>query len=562
MIPPDALERIEAIVDASGVTDRIEALLPVGVRPRQLGVRTLLVGIGLTLWKRAPAHLSRVHETLIELDDGDRVRLGVVVIWRRGPHRLTYRQVERTFGLCQRALCNPVNDGEPSDVLHQVVTDLVEASVPERFKKASASLAVDWTDIESFSSRHPKRPRSEPDGWDIGAEVAGAEATSATATEETVELPAAGHDGSGPGGSNSEGDVHDDAEDDAERAGASRYQDPDATWGHRRGGGPGERHPLFLGYYLQFATMVEDESGPGVPELIRRVLLTACRVDPPRAFAPVLAAMAQAGIVPGDVLCDCGYSHRVPEHWAQVLRAAGFNLVMDLHPGDRGPQGTFKGAICHHGNLYCPKTPAPLLALGPLAAGASSEDKAAHDATAAELSHYKLGTVAGYDQDGYRRVSCPAHLDKVRCPLVERSLAAAYDRPEIHHPPEDPPPCCTQRTITVPPEVNAKTVQKHDYPSKDHRLSYARRSGAERANATVKDPATNDIARGWCRVMGLSAMTVMVALVVVARNQRIIDSFEARQALAARRSANGLPVPTRRRRRRTTTDLIGSGASP
>ena len=40
--------------------------------------------------------------------------------------------------------------------------------------------------------------------------------------------------------------------------------------------------------------------------------------------------------------------------------------------------------------------------------------------------------------------------------------------------------------------------QKHDYPSAAHRRSYARRTGAERGFATAKDPATNDIARGWC----------------------------------------------------------------
>ena len=50
----------------------------------------------------------------------------------------------------------------------------------------------------------------------------------------------------------------------------------------------------------------------------------------------------------------------------------------------------------------------------------------------------------------------------------------------------------------------AKTAQKHDYPSAAWRRSYARRTGAERGFATVKDPATSDISRGWCRLMGLA----------------------------------------------------------
>jgi hypothetical protein len=42
--------------------------------------------------------------------------------------------------------------------------------------------------------------------------------------------------------------------------------------------------------------------------------------------------------------------------------------------------------------------------------------------------------------------------------------------------------------------------QKHDYPSATHRRSYARRTAAERGFSTIKDPASNTIARGWCRL--------------------------------------------------------------
>ena len=42
MIP---LAAFEEIIDASGVAPRIEAMLPAGVRARQLRVRTLLAGM-------------------------------------------------------------------------------------------------------------------------------------------------------------------------------------------------------------------------------------------------------------------------------------------------------------------------------------------------------------------------------------------------------------------------------------------------------------------------------------------------------------------------------------
>ena len=124
------------------------------------------------------------------------------------------------------------------------------------------------------------------------------------------------------------------------------------------------------------------------------------------------------------------------------------------------------------------------------------------------------------------------------------------DRPEILQPPEHPQACCAQQTITVPPDVLAKTAQKHDYPSAAWRRSYARRTGAERGFATVKDPATNDITRGWCRLMGLAPLMLFTTTLLVVRNQRILAAWNTRQEENQRRAAAGLPPKTRRRRRK------------
>ena len=146
--------------------------------------------------------------------------------------------------------------------------------------------------------------------------------------------------------------------------------------------GPGQHHELFYGFYLGLATMVREEHGSAVPELVRRMGLSSCHVDPVPAFVPVLENMVASGVAPGDVLNDSGYSHRIAEHWALPLRALGAELVMDLHPHDRGRQGTHHGAICWNGSLYCPSTPAGLFALEPLARGANPEEMAAHDSAA------------------------------------------------------------------------------------------------------------------------------------------------------------------------------------
>ena len=488
MIP---LAAAESVIDASGVAPGIEALLPAGARARQLSVRTLLAGMMLTLADGRPAHLTRVHQALTALPEGEQRRLGVLADWKGGPHRLTYRQAEYTFGLVARTLGKGEPDGLPSPALQRICDDLLEASVPEEFKEASGSLAVDWSDLASFSRPPPR--------------------------------------------------------------GTSDCADPEASWGHRRNNLLHDEDELFFGYYLSDAVTVPDEHGPPVPEFARRMTVSSCRHDPVPAFTPVLTAMPAAGIPLGDVLADSGYSHRVPQHWASPLRAAGAALVQDLHPHDRGPRGTHAGAVIANGSLYCPAAPRALLELGPLSRAAAPEQAAQHDAKTAEAARYKLGRLTSDDTDGYCRVRCPAAAGKIRCPLRPDSMRLDRDRPEILQPPEHPQACCTQQTITVPPDVLAKTAQKHDYPSAAWRRSYARRSGAERGFATAKDPASNDISRGWCRLMGLAPLMLFTTTLLVVRNQRILAAWNTRQEENSRRAARGMPPKTRRRRRKTLT---------
>jgi hypothetical protein len=494
------LATLEEIIDHSGTAPRIEALLPIGVRHRQLRVRTLLAGMLLSQADHRPAHLTRVRDALTALPEPDQVRLGVIEDWKTGPHLLTYRQTERTFGLAARALEKDQLDGTPSEALAAICDELLEASIPDQFKDASTALAVDWTDVETFSRPPPHGTRD--------------------------------------------------------------CADPEAWWGHRSGGGPGQDSELFFGYYASAATMMREEHGPPVPELARRMTACSCDADPARAMAPVLTAMPAAGIPLGDILADSGYAHRDPGGWATPLRQAGAQLVQDLHPSDRGPRGTHHGAIIANGNLYCPATPRPLLELGPLARDATPGQAAGHDIQSAELARHKLGKITADDADGYHRVMCPAVMGKIRCPLRPASMTLDRGRPEVLTPPEHPQDCCTQQTITVPPQIAAKTRQKHDYPSAAHRQSYARRTGAERTFATAKDPASNNIARGWCRLMGLTPLMLWLACLLVIRNQRILTAWTARQDDNARRAAAGMPPRTRRRRRKTLASLATAGTPP
>ena len=177
--------------------------------------------------------------------------------------------------------------------------------------------------------------------------------------------------------------------------GSSDCADPEASWGHRSGGGPGQDSELFFGYYASAATMMRDEHGPPVPELARRMTVCSCRHDPARALVPVLTAMPEDGIPLGDILSDSGYAHRDAGAWAVPLRQSGAQLVQDLHPPDRGPRGTHHGAIIANGNLYCPATPRTLLELAPLARDATPEQADAHDQQTAETAVLRTASSAG-----------------------------------------------------------------------------------------------------------------------------------------------------------------------
>jgi hypothetical protein len=72
-----ALPVLEDITDRSGVAPRIELLLPIGVRARQLAVRTLLLGMLLVLADHRPAHLMGIWQ-VTALGDGAREPYGQI----------------------------------------------------------------------------------------------------------------------------------------------------------------------------------------------------------------------------------------------------------------------------------------------------------------------------------------------------------------------------------------------------------------------------------------------------------------------------------------------------
>lgn len=489
------LERLLDDEDVAAVLTGLEEQLGTAGRPRQLPVRSFVLGFLLAEADDRPAHLRRAHEALCALACNDQRRLGVLV----GDHLLTYRQLEHLSRRLRRLLENPAGDGSASRLLAALCDALVAASSPAARVGERLDLALDWSDHASFA-----RPRS-----------------------------------------------------------SGTPRDPDAAWGHRKGTAPGESDGLFFGYYLALATNVAAVGAPERPECIVAMNLASCALDPVEQFSAVLERRAAAGLALGDVLADSGYAYRSLERFARPLRRLGAALVVDLHPNDRGPKGTFSGAVISNGRLYCPGTLAALLRLAPPARDATAAELVAHDRRCSEAAAFELTRLSADDADGYHRVACPALAGKCRCPLREASLAQPLTKPEVLTPPEHPPLCCRQKSLTVPVQVAEKTRQRHAYSGPAWRESYARRSAAERAHGSLKDPSRVDSGRGWCRMFGLVANALALACLIAVRNGRVVAAFKARRLEDERRQAAGLaPRRRRRRRRHANSDDVAPAPEP
>jgi hypothetical protein len=245
----------------------------------------VLLGILLALDAGRPGQLASAWRALSGLSVPDQLSVGFAESKDGECHSGTYRQFENTFSvMCAGIDPSPVpsfrgieDSGRTlhlaarrsgvdtvakAALLDHVGDALVEASVPATYKGASAALAVDWTDHETWS-----RPRSAED--------------------------------------------------------PEPANDPDASFGHAKRNAPGAKDYLFFGYYAGVATMVGDDRGARVPELVRRIAVHAPRIDPAGVMAKTLLRLRDSGVALGDVLADCGYSGRQPATFAAPLRGPG-----------------------------------------------------------------------------------------------------------------------------------------------------------------------------------------------------------------------------------------------
>jgi hypothetical protein len=463
-----------AWVDRSQVAPQIEALLRPTRRgrPRQLTVRALLVGLKLAVDTAKTSCLTDVHVLLTEmLTPSVQCELGVRD--RRTGAVITLPQVRRLLTAIQAKLdpsphTAPAATGEQraarAATLQRLLDQLLAATMPAGLQHGG-SYAVDGTGTWSWA--RGKR-RGEPTA------------------------------------------------------------DPDAAWGRKTS--KSGRDEAYFGYELHAVVRVNTLGQPRdlVPCVAERIVVVPASSNGTAPVLDALKRMQQEDLRVRDVIADRGYSYKLD--WTPGLLALDLDPVLDLHANQYGARGSHQGARIVAGTPHCPAMPEAFNHIPRPERLADSPTLDAFVARIASREQWAFRRVAGPDTTGKERYECPARAGRLRCPLHPPSMAAPLTQPKVASAPRasDAPTCCTQRTITVPGDVDAKARQRHYWGSRDWINAFSRRSRVEGWFGNLKNDSTEALGRGAFRVMGLCKTSLMLGVYAAATNLRLLRAWATR----------------------------------
>ena len=496
-IGEEAISFCAAIIDSSGVAERLEACLQKRTgRPRALKVRSVLVALLALATDDRPLHLKAATQLLFcRLGPAWRANLGISgEATTKKAFLARYRQVRY---LSHLALAAMGPSGEAGTSLEAVINDLVEASArvcsDVELAGFDGSVGLDATPVPLWSrgpSARSGRAASDPEGgWYVR-----------------------------------EGD-------------------------HREATGPDGKvlRKLFWATEATIATMGRPPGAvPAYPNLVLGLALGRPGQSPGPTGARVLASVRSRGWPAKYLGADRGYTQGSPERFHLPVRAMGYSLVMDYKANQLGRQANSQGAVMVDGAFYCPAMPEALVMASAEHRAGKTDDEAYHARLQARPA-WRLVRKDGPDKDGYERLTCPAQGDHPHlcCPL--RPSAQALGKVPVLSPPDEPPKLCTQTAVTIAPDVGARHRQDLAFGTEHWARTYAGyRNTIEGTNGFLKDTAHESLAcPGRRRVRGIAAQSLFVALLLMAANFRKVSAF--RQMVADGTAAK---VAGRARRRR------------
>jgi len=511
------------VIDSTGLGGAIERLLGRKTgRPRQLGVRALLVALLCLAIDDRPIHLKAATRLLFSLPHRWRAELGVTR--EAGDPKAfaaRYRQVLYLFHSLLSVM-------DPSVEAKNRVTD--EASAIKRRKDMTREEVKERAEFLASVLEALVHASLELLGDDELSGFDGSVGLDATVVPLYSRGPVA--------------------------SAGKTASDPDGGWyvregDHRQETGPNGKALRKLHWALEATIVVMGRpagSAPAYPNLVVGISLAPPGVDPGAMGTRLLAKVADRGLPTGYLGADRGYTQCRPENFHLPVRALGYSPVMDYKATDLGVQANSQGAVMVDGAFYCPAMPQALVR-----ASADHRSGAIDDETRSRLSEarrpWRLVRKQGPDTDGYERFSCPAtgERPKLCCPL--RDPAKALGKVPVTAAPTVPPKLCCQSAVTIAPDVGARFRQDLAFGSDEWRGTYAAyRNTIEGLNGYMKDgahEALSDPSRR--RVRGIAAQSVFVGFLALAAN---IRKIAAHRALVAEN--RGEKVAERARRRRVS----------
>ena len=206
------------------------------------------------------------------------------------------------------------------------------------------------------------------------------------------------------------------------------------------------------------------------------------------------------------------------------------------------------GVLLIDGVPHCERTPEYLrnitrpaqLSVGPLSPATTEAERLVHARKVAEIERFderrryasvrNQGAPKSAKDSARAQFICAGRSDKLQCGLCP--LAADYPAglPVVENPPTGPyaPRFCSQATTVVAGAALIKLAQRDYWGSPEWQASYGRRAHVESIFGNLRNPSTQNIRRGFCRVMGLIKTTLMLAFEVMAANLRLVREWAKR----------------------------------
>ncbi|MGW6691552.1 hypothetical protein [Streptomyces sp. NPDC054961] len=487
-IPDSKVGQLNALLHGTGVLELIDAELAGRPGPKGLPVRTVLVGLLLSLHYHRSASLADVCRVLLdELRAPARGWLGIPdpdSLDAHGRHAFT-RCVYRSFDRLTTAL-DPFRCDRrrrlPADEA-MVAVSAWEDTDTERVRRRA--LLQEISDRLVLIAVRLAHRRGLFKGWqgDIGVDTTPVPAWHHEPSEHrglaSVEITAGWH----YCGGSDEGIFGHSA---TLLVAASRRHPA----GHPQAGERVSRHPqLVLGLVLD---------SPGK------------RIGPNAIHS--LTALAPFSFPTGILASDRAYTDQVSTHFAQPARRLGYQLVLDYKRENRGIQGTHEGALLVDGSLACPAMPTALAQ-----ATFDLSDKAVRGIDDDTVLREQIAAREPY----YLRLKESAAKPTVPIPQAERLRAL---------PEEELPRICQKPTITVRPGdlgKRDKFRQDRHYLHPSWQDAYRpERANIEGANGRLKSHGVNIADPSKRLAHGRVAQTILLALMVCSANLQMLFSWD------------------------------------